>query len=182
MRLFKLEIILLSFIAFAACKNNKSKNQAAVQKSASSLVDSIRIIKDKFFNADTILLTGHLGRVDSGDNSRVTNPAVIINGKLNDSIIKTRYIVKKGEIDSMLSNMLDTSSEYVPKKCGFNPHHAIILIKGKSLSYINICFDCQEFETSEDLKWLNKFDFNNWKNLEAFYVNRKVRYYPYKTQ
>jgi len=178
MKVFISKIIFVLPLAFAACNNQSGSNHTDSQKPIASFEDSIQMIRDKFRNADTVLLTGHLGRMDTGSNQQETNPPITINGKLNDAIITTRYILKKTEADSLLTNMLDTTMAYVPRKCEFNPHHAIILIKGKAISYINLCFDCQEFETSEDLKWLNKFDFKDWKKLESFYIKQKIRYYP----
>ncbi len=177
MKLIELKILIILLFSIVGCNKKKNINQTVSNRIVAHNIDSINMIKKKFLESDTILLIRHTGRIETGVNPQNENPPIMINERINNSIIKTKYVAKRKDVDILLESIFDSTNEYIPKKCGFNPHHAIVLIKAKKISFINICFACEEFETSKDLIWIRNFSFKNWKNLETLFTSKKLKKY-----
>lgn len=139
------------------------------------------MIRNHFLDADTVLLVGHLGLLGDFPKPDDTLPLIVTSGKLNYPIIKKQKISTKTEIDTLLSILSKPDGEYLGlAKCGWNPHHSIVLIKNGHYSYIDMCFSCQQFGTSDDLKYFHHFSGEKWNELEDFFKDNGVRYNQYQ--
>ena len=57
----------------------------------------------------------------------------------------------------------------------FIPRHAIIIYKQHKILYIDICFECLNFETSADIifgKYV--WDRQKWSKLQKYFSNLKL--------
>src|SRR5579863_5814126 len=135
----------------------------------------------KFKNADSVLLVSHedtkgVTIVDDAGN-RIPLPELMIKGKPNYKIITERQIISGKQLDRLIQilNSPDTSRVIEESKC-YMPHHTIFLFKNGKLSYIDICFSCRRFETSDDLYRISKFDDRKWDELEKLFERFGFKY------
>jgi hypothetical protein len=134
----------------------------------------------KFKNADSVLLVSHQDTegiviVDDAGN-RIPLPKLIIKGKPNCKIIKERQIISGKQLDELIQILnRPIKSEIDVGKC-YMPHHSIFLFKNGKLSYIDLCFSCRGFETSDDLKKVDHFDERQWEELEKLFVRLGFKY------
>ena len=135
----------------------------------------------KFKNADSILFVSHddtqgVAIIDSAGN-KIPLPELIINKNPNYKIIKERQIISGQQLDTLI-HILDRPfrSKTVEGSECYMPHHTIYIFKNGELSYIDLCFWCRGFETSEDLNKIYKFDNRKWKELENFFKRLGFKY------
>ena len=135
----------------------------------------------KFKNADSVLLVSHedtkgVTIVDDAGN-RIPLPELIIKGKPNYKIIRERQIIGGEQLDRLIQilDSPDTSRILEEAKC-YMPHHTIFLFKNGKLSYVDICFSCKRFETSDDLYKISKFDDRKWDELEKLFAGFGFKY------
>ena len=166
--------------------SSKPQDSLSAYSLSDSQKEANKILKDIFLSADTILLVGHLGiqyNPPGQNNPSPTAPPILINGKRNTSIVKKQKIITKSEIDSLVTILLRPISEDEGvSNCIFDPHHTIFILKDGAVSYIDMCFTCQQLETSQDLTSLPFFDNNKWTELERFFEKHNTRYHQYKGQ
>jgi hypothetical protein len=134
----------------------------------------------KFKNADSVLLASHedtegIVIVDYAGN-RIPLPKLIIKGKPNYKIIKERQIVSGKKLDELIQILnRPIKSGFDVGKC-YMPHHSIFLFKNGRLSYIDVCFLCRRFETSDDLKKIDHFDERQWEELGKLFARLGFKY------
>ncbi|HEV3413404.1 MAG TPA: hypothetical protein VG101_13060 [Puia sp.] len=135
----------------------------------------------KFKNADSVLLISHedtqgVAIVDDAGN-RIPLPELIIKGKPNYEIIKERQIISGKRLDRLVQILNRPLENRIIEvgKC-FIPHHTIFLFKNGKLSYIDVCFWCRGFETSEDLNKICRFDDRKWDELEKLFTGLGFKY------
>ena len=83
------------------------------------------------------------------------------------------------EVDS-LAPFFDNLSKNIPPREDrgyFRPNHAILIFKDQIVSFIDLCFEYQNFICSNDLDVKNNIiDIDKWVKLEFFFKNRKLQY------
>jgi hypothetical protein len=131
-------------------------------------------------DTDTVLIVGHVGRMykDPGQNDTLPPvPNILFNGHPNFSIIKKQKTITGPELDTLISILTRPIIDTTPlTKCFFDPHHTIFLIKKGKTSFIDVCFKCQQSESSTDVNSLISFDDTKWSDLEKFFTQKGVRY------
>ncbi|MBK7375591.1 MAG: hypothetical protein IPJ02_08555 [Chitinophagaceae bacterium] len=83
------------------------------------------------------------------------------------------------DLDTLITILIKPAAEENKTMCVFDPHHTIFLIKNGITSYIDFCFTCMQFESSNDLGSLVFFDEDKWFALERFFKQMGVRYEQY---
>lgn len=159
--------ILLFFASFLNSQNVKG------QKIMSTL-------KKKMITADSIVLVSHIAPPEIY-RSGIDNPndfKLLIKGKVNEKVIKEKKVLNNkltGTLSNIVSHPFSDSIE--EKGMCFIPHHAILIYKSKKISFIDLCFLCQEFETSSDIKIpAGDFDLAIWKSLKLFFRKQGFKY------
>jgi hypothetical protein len=126
----------------------------------------------KMLLADSVLLISHASTsLKPRYEMSPTQYRLILNGKVNQNIIIERKIIK-GKSLQYLSKLLNASfkDNSIEKGRCFNPRNTIFIFKGKKISFIDICFECREIESSKDIKIPeNDFDNATWEKLEHFF-------------
>ncbi len=142
-----------------------------------------RSFKKQLKNADTILLISHKMIEGSTDQvfDRTGNivilPKLVVNEHLNTAVIIEQKVISDKAVDSLL-DILTLHFPDGPNQQGgcFVSRQSIIIIKNSKVSYIDICFHCHSYETSEDLKELFYIDFNQWDLLVSFFRRQGFTY------
>ena len=146
--------ILLFFSVFTSAQNNFSN------------------LKNKILLADSVLLISHASTsLKPRSEMSLTQYRLILSGKVNQKIIIERKIVK-GKSLQYLSKLISSpfKDKTIEKGRCFNPRNTIFIFKGKRISFIDICFECREIESSNDIKIPeNDFDNSKWQKLEYFF-------------
>jgi len=115
------------------------------------------------------------------EEKRAVVKPLLKNGKPNNSIIREKIKLDsklKQELIEVISKQKEDSLIYDGNYC-FEPHHTIFIYKEKRWSYIDLCFGCDHYSYSKDLK-INKDDFlvtyEDWRKLETFFTNQNLNY------
>ncbi|MFZ1307268.1 MAG: hypothetical protein WAR80_15590 [Ferruginibacter sp.] len=176
MNLSKFIIVCLLFIF--GCTTQKSSDNKNSSTTLDVSKDSLRI---KLIEADTVLIVGHLGRMfkEPGHNDSLPPiPSILINGRPNLSIIKKQTVITGLDLDTLINILTKPVTEITgPAMCIFDPHHTIFIIKNGETSFIDVCFNCEQFEASDNLKSFIDFNTNKWSELDTFFIQKGVRFY-----
>jgi hypothetical protein len=136
-------------------------------------------IKSMLLNADSILLTSHIApSAIIMENEDPNDRKLVINDSINTKFIKERKLIDKTTILQLASLITKPFRDDViyEGRC-FIPHHTIYVFKNRLISYIDICFHCQEIMCSEDIIFPQEdFDQLTWKNLEKFFLRQGFKY------
>ncbi len=140
------------------------------------------LLKARLKAADTVLLISHkttegVTVVDDKTGKVLPTEKLIINDRPNKKIIQEQRIISAKEIDSLseILAMPNKSSKIEMAMC-YIPHHSILIIKNGKTSFIDICFTCQRFNVSKDLRKLNEFDNFKWTQLRNFFTDLGFKY------
>ncbi len=146
------------------------------QNANESLIEFIK-------NSEKIILTSHedfeLFINKPGKSDSKIRP-LLKNGKPNKKIITEQVQLDskgKKELIEIISRQKNDSI-WDGAYC-FWPHHTIFLYKEKKWSYIDLCFGCDHYSYSKDLK-INKEEFlityEDWRKLETFFRKQNLNY------
>jgi hypothetical protein len=138
-------------------------------------------LRTKLKNADTVLLVSH--EVTAGivirdsAGKHIPLPKLLSGGKPNYLIFKEQRLISGAQLDTFIRIFARPfrSRTIEMAKC-FMPHHAVLIIKNGKTSYVDICFGCQRFETSNDMQQLYAFDNRKWTELYDFFVKLGFKY------
>ena len=186
-----IRILYILFLGVIISCNNKQQKQPIVEDTLtvrnsvnSTITDTIQ--KSIILDSNEIYLSNHLANVDSfvlvsrtgkkvNEDLMAVGVPIVLNGHLNSKIIINRINISGKSLDTLIQILLRSITEPVGKtRCGgFNPHYSILISRKERYSYIDICFHCQEFETSADLSRL-AFDEKKWAELENFFIERGI--------
>jgi hypothetical protein len=139
-------------------------------------------IEKKLREADSVVFVSHaatwgIAIVDEKTGKRTAPPKLIIKGKINESIIRERLVVKSSALDSLITVLARPFADSIIQEGNcYMPHHTLLLFKRGHLSYIEICFGCRRFSTSRDLSFFDFFDKRKWRELQEFLFERKFNY------
>jgi hypothetical protein len=137
--------------------------------SGQSSIDSLVY---KMSNSDSIVVVSHedlrvYGKPGESDIIR----KIIEDGKPNQAIIREKLNLDKATRDSLI--FLVKSQKYDPifgPAFCFDPHHTIYIYRNGSFSYLDVCFGCNTFATSDDI-YVDDLLFHSyeiWKVLKNF--------------
>jgi hypothetical protein len=136
----------------------------------------------KFKSADSVLLISHSDTegftiVDERTSKVKHTPRLFISGKLNDTLIEERKIIKEKNLDSLIHILTrrPQDSKITRYEC-FMPHHTVLFFKGGKISYIDICIWCRNFTASDDLTGLLSFESRKWDDFKAFLKKNGFKY------
>lgn len=140
-------------------------------------------LKSKLANADTVLIISHFATdgidlIDKESGRSLPIPKLIIDERPNKDIIQEIKTIKGKQLDTLIK-ILTRSFSYknITGHAGcFEPHHAVIIIKNGKSSFIDVCFTCREYETSEDMKLKDLFDNIKWEKLKIFFKQQGFKY------
>jgi hypothetical protein len=140
-------------------------------------------LKLKLKRADSVLITAHeptkgIVRIDSAGN-QMPSPKLILDGKPNYGVIRESKFIKGKAVDSLiqiLDRPFKNNSLPVTLAACYVPRHSIFVFNGNQLSYIDICFECNRWERSEDLSKLGEFDSRKWREIKAFMISQGLTY------
>lgn len=144
-----------------------------------------------FNRADSIVIVSHLTTyipiVDEITKQSLGFRKLVINKKPVYSIIKESITLDKNAIDTLVKILLTSNRDIIIEdyKC-FIPHHGILIFKKGKVSFFDICFTCNHFETSKNIKLSDELSLKSWQDLELFFKKRNMKYempeYNYKEE
>ena len=138
---------------------------------------------NKFKAADTILLVSHelvKGSTEDAvdiNGKSIAFPKLAIGNKPNYNVIKERVVLSGKKVDTLVKILERPFKDSIKNQSCFLTHHAIFIIKGGKVSYINLSFECGSFETSKDLEFIEYFDKRRWNEVENFFRQLGFKYY-----
>lgn len=135
-------------------------------------------LAEKIKYSDSILIVSYKAPSPIRFNNKEEPDQIINNGKLNDIVIKERRSLnasQKKQLKKILS--LPFRDSLIDRAMCFLPRHSILIFAKGKISYIHLCFQCKEIETSSDIKIPNNdFDQATWKKLMLFLKNNGLKY------
>jgi hypothetical protein len=140
--------------------------------------NSLSNIRTILTEADSVIIASHESLVVP--EKRIGGPPekskeIIINGKPNFSIILKSHKLDHKSIDSLVFILTKEVSGDITQMACYDPHHAIYIFKKKTVSYLDICFGCQRFSKSKDIKFdIHELTNETWIELESFFAKRIV--------
>lgn len=102
------------------------------------------------------------------------------NGKPNERIIKEQIQLGLKSKEALIEIIATQKNDSIwnGAYC-FWPHHTLFIYKKKKWSYIDLCFGCDRYSYSGDLK-INEASFlatyEDWRKLEAFFREQNLNY------
>ena len=88
---------------------------------------------------------------------------------LHQKYVKKKYLLTSRLIDSLCVILTQASKEGVEASaCIFMPHYAFLIVKDGHLSFVDLCFNCELVDCSENLKNFEGLPGRNWQNLRIF--------------
>lgn len=148
-------IYLLTVTCVFACTENTHNSKNIPDKNAAFLP------KDLFSKVDSIFLVAFIDspRIIS-DNPEKKYPQLILNGRLNDSlIIQKKRIDNNSNLNLIFSDSVSNTDEINLPPC-FLSDRAIIYYQNTVANFIKISFQCKRFDLS-DSSFLNFIQLND---------------------
>ena len=133
----------------------------------------------RFQKADSLQIISHENLTIIDTSLGAINRLIVINNIPNEKIIKERITLsetsKKNLIDLFQYHKNINGQKDI--KC-FEPHHSVLIFKNGKCSYIDICFQCENYSISKDLTVTRNFlnTAEDWKKLEDFFRNKNIHY------
>jgi hypothetical protein len=146
-----------------------------------SLADRYLKLQHRLLSADSVLLVSHedtAGFIENPDGTASPTAPLILNGKVNTSIIKERTVLDKKKL-TKLSNLLTAKmTKFSEQAAGcFRPHHSIVLIEKGKYSYIELCFQCERLKSSPDIDFSDsELNERKWNKLKQFFLENHFKY------
>ena len=168
----------LVLICVTSCvPKNSEKGSEELKRPSEKKVSSL---KAQLESADTILLVTHEQTYGPVLNKKTKKyeeaKRLVLNNTINQKVIQEIKLIEGADRD-LLSSILTQEikgSPIILATC-FEPHHAIILIKKKSVSYLEICFSCGGVSTDElDISSAD-FDNDKWDRLYKF-IDPRIKF------
>jgi len=144
---------------------------------------SLDFLKTQILTADSVIIVSHeatagISLVDEKTGKELPLPKLLVNGRLNETIIHEKKVLKDTAIQRLSSIITRPFQDSVIERgmC-FIPHHAIVIFKKRKASFVDICFGCRGIETSKDIK-MTSLDIDNrkWEELRDFFIQHGMKY------
>ncbi len=137
--------------------------------------------------ADSVVITRHIslripykyGTYDRATKTKHPDTAeivmyVVIDGRLNDSLITTKKGLSKNSIKQLgaIFTKISRIEDYDHLFCYFDPHHTIAIYKNGKMEYMDLCLKCQQVVHSKNvyLGEFGTFSVSQWQNLKLFFI------------
>jgi len=143
----------------------------------------LNYLKTQLLSADSVIIVSHeatagIGLVDEKTGKHLPPPKLIVNGRLNETILHEKWVLKNTSIQRLSSIITRPFQDSVIERgmC-FIPHHAVVIFKKRKTSFVDICFGCRGIETSRDIKmtaW--DIDFRKWEELRDFFKQHGMKF------
>lgn len=167
--------LIISFAVFCSC-NNTPHAKKHIRETASESRSDIKSILQK---ADSVIITGHSGRalkMLKANGTMPPVPPVLINGRPNYTVIKKQLLLKSDGLNMLAETLSKATQPAKLTKCDFDPHHSIFIFINGRVSYIDMCFQCLQHETSKDIETTFFLDEEQYGRLKMFFIERGVYY------
>lgn len=136
---------------------------------------SLNKLRNILLKSDSVILVAHNPpSLEPRDKMRPEDYRLIVNNGINFKNI-TKYKKLTRSEAAYLSHLVTRpfKDSIIEKGRCFIPRHTIFFIRRNKVSYIDLCFQCQEFESSKDVKIPEEdFDSSVWKQLEDFFIKK----------
>jgi hypothetical protein len=117
-------------------------------------------LKSYILKADSVFLIHHTETnndlvtfVDDSTGKKLNGYKVIRNGKINTKVVLLSRLVSNSDRVNLADLFSKRPSNNVTyEHHHFMPYHSIIIAKGQNISYIDLCFDCNEYVIGSDKK------------------------------
>lgn len=158
------------FFLFCTCLSLSLFSQGKTIDIILKNADSVILVSHEMTSSSTNIIIDSLG-------NKINLESIITKGKLNEQITKEKLVLSEQQVFA-LSNIL--SKRYKPSRiismsqC-FDPHHSVIIYKKAKISYIDLCFGCQDFETSRDIQGLEIKE-DKWEELYLLFKKYGFKY------
>jgi hypothetical protein len=135
----------------------------------------------QFRTADSIVLISHKSlhyNVRDIKDPRQIWRHTVENGKINAALVLEKKKLDLQQSDDLLKTLLEPYLEKIPidkAMCSFNPHHTIVLYHEGKISWIDICFDCDQYFRAGDLKFSIPVFREKWKRLSSLFFQYGIR-------
>lgn len=101
---------------------------------------------------------------------------LIVDNKVNDTIIKERANLNKVAVKELFDALVFASSdEDLHQISCFTPHHALFIYKGSDLFYLDICFQCYGAAASSPVKDILIRN-ESYQEVAGFFRKHKILY------
>lgn len=178
-------LLFLLFTSFVRCNSTKGKiaDGKLLESEASKKIDSTNEERRKRLelqlrHADTILLVSHeqtYGPIFNKKNKSSTEAKRIVeDGIINKKAIHKTRLIEGQEKEKLISILTaEVKGPPIALASCFDPHHALILISKKSISYIEFCFSCGGVSTDKLEISSGDFDMEKWDRVFN-YIDNKI--------
>lgn len=165
-------IIILSVLASSCNLKNDNTNIS---------IPTIEPFHSELSKADSIILISHddaYSIKSEGISAPNDSLLLIVDDKINKKIIH-EYI--KVSLDDNLLELLSEQRKdsVIQNNQCFLPHHAILFYFGKKISYVDLCFQCKQWQSSDDSSfskiYISSDSFIKWEN---YFYKKGIRYFP----
>ncbi len=180
-------IFIFTVICISCVRSNNSEpsSQSALSKNIAKETALTKLM----LQADSIVLISHVltreywkvvEDYDASDTllklpKQKPLPAFLKAGKINPEIIIELVKVSNRQALVDILSLPTSKEEYNSIRCN-QPHHSIILHKDLSQSYIDICFQCEKINPSENITLESSdFDKNKWKLLADYFKSSGIQ-------
>jgi hypothetical protein len=183
--LFKLIVLLLLYFNFIGCNydskktiNNNTLKSENLQKADSTNSNRFKKFELQLQSADSILLVSHeqtYGPVFSKkDSSYKEANRIVEDGILNKKVINKTILIDGNEKKTLINILTQKiKGEPIDLAACFDPHHALIVISAKDISYIEFCFICGGVATDKIEISSADFDKEKWNRVYN-YIDGKM--------
>ncbi|KOY87030.1 hypothetical protein AD998_13545 [bacterium 336/3] len=127
--------------------------------------EMVKAIKE----ADSVFLISHTS-------FGIGSEPIVKENQINKSVVR-EYIKISNKSRVRLIHILakDNKPETDFTSFCFEPHHAIILFLEGKTSYINICFNCRNYQLEDDERKYS-FDRQKWEELKTYFIGLGFKY------
>ena len=166
-------------MSFCATACLSKKDEGNPQISISSSKEKANALSSQLEVADTIFIVTHeqtYGPIlNKKTNKYEEAERLVINNTINQKVIQETKLIE-GEDKKLLIDILTEEIKGSPISLAtcFEPQHAILLVKNKNISYLEICFTCGGVATGDLNISSADFDDQKWDKLYKF-INSRVQ-------
>jgi hypothetical protein len=130
--------------------------------------------------ADSVLITSHEVTygpqpIDPETGEADETPLVVVNNQLNEKIIKEKAWLTRHQIIELRKIVRQAPKKRTEVNFCLEPHHAILAFHQGKISYLDLCFSCNNFISCPNID-VNTKNLLRWNTLEAFFKKQGFTY------
>jgi hypothetical protein len=138
-------------------------------------------LREKFTNADSIILIKHLPTnnpviINDRTSKKSIQRRLLHGNKLNNSIVQKRIKLNSTQSNLLLNILVakEKKENRQTMQC-FIPRHSIIIYNHLKISYIKLCFECLDSESSADIKLGEEYySISKWQRLQEYFSELRL--------